>query len=435
MKKKLFYIAGVCAVLAVQTSCSPQFEDLFDKSASERLQEAMDDAETVLTAADKGWAMGYFPTTSARGYVLFAKFNADGTVTLTDYNNGGLASTSTYSMNTSQGPVLNFDTYSEVLGHYTDPGTWMGGSTGNSGDFEFVIFNVTEDEVVLKGKKYHAKIVLRKITGDGAQETLWRQHFDACEAMYGKLFARGVSPVLTVANNNQVDTVYRFDNAISRAFEMYPYGSTNPEEMISLSYIASATGIDLAEELTVSGKEVRSFRYDEATMELISREDASVKIAGPEASGYFSTAYLDFIAGAEQVAGKFVAPFADLAANFNTQYAGVRDLQGVGFTMQDGVPVFVVQAVKTKAKFTLPGKLEGGKLIIEQFDAANFSENNMDNNARLFYAQVATLKDFLALLPGEYTLENKGGLLVSHIALTSVVNAADNMLMSKQTIN
>ena len=156
MKKKLFYITGVCALLALQTACSPQFEDLFDKSASERLEEAMDDAESVLTAADKGWAMGYFPNTETRGYVLFAKFNTDGTVTLTDYNNGGLSSTSTYSMNTSQGPVLNFDTYSEVLGHYTDPGTWLGGSTGNAGDFEFVIFNVTEDEVILKGKKYHA---------------------------------------------------------------------------------------------------------------------------------------------------------------------------------------------------------------------------------------------------------------------------------------
>lgn len=428
MKKKLFYIASVCVALAVQTACSPQFEDLFDKSASERLQEAMDDAEKVLTAADKGWSMGYFPTTETRGYVLFAKFNADGTVTLTDYNNGGLSSTSTYSMNTSQGPVLNFDTYSEVLGHYTDPGTWMGGSTGNSGDFEFVIFNVTGDEVILKGKKYHAKIVLRKITGDGAQETLWRQHYDACEAMYGKLFASGVSPVLKVGN----DMVYRFDNAVSRAFEMYPYGSNNPEEMIPLSYVASTVGIDLAEELEVNGKSVRSFVYDETTMLLTSREDASVQIVGPEVYESFSTSGLNYVTDGATLGGKFAAPYAALAANFNTQYNGGRDLLGVGFSIKDAKVVFVLEANRTEAMFTLPGNVQKGKFVIESFDAANFPTDNMDNNARLFYQQVGELKNFLALLPGEYTLTNTGGVSVASIEMVSTVNSEDNLLLSRQ---
>lgn len=432
MKKKLFYITGACALLALQTACSPQFEDLFDKSASERLEEAMDDAESVLTAADKGWAMGYFPNTETRGYVLFAKFNTDGTVTLTDYNNGGLSSTSTYSMNTSQGPVLNFDTYSEVLGRYTDPGTWLGGSTGNAGDFEFVIFSVNEDEVILKGKKYHAKVVLRKITGAGDMQTEWRNYYDQCEAMYGQLFASGVSPVLVVQSKAGNDTIYRFENAVSRSFEMYPHGSTNPEEMISLSYIASVGGIDLAEELEVGDKSVRSFVYDEASGTLISQEDATVQIAAPDVYDCFVTSGLNFVTDGASVEGKFAAPYAALATNFNTQYSGGRDLLGVGFSLKDGNIVFVLEANRTEALFTLPGSVQDGKLTIEVFDAANFPTDNMDNNARLFYQQVAELKNFLALLPGEYTLTNMGGVSVAFIEMVSVASNGDKFVLSRQ---
>ena len=189
------------------------------------------------------------------------------------------------------------------------------------------------------------------------------------------------------------------------------------------------------EDLTVEGKSVRTFVYDEASMILKSQEDATVQIVGPDVYEYFPTAHLDFIAGREQIEGKFVAPYEALAADFNAQYAGVRDLQGIGFTVENGKIVFVVQAVKTKAKFTLPGKLEDGKMIVEQFDVANFPEDDMDNNAKLFYQQVAGLKDFLPVLQGEYTLKNKGGLLVSNIELVSMANAADKMLLSKQTIN
>lgn len=425
--KKIVYIASICAFLATQTACSPQFEDLFDKSASERLQESMENAQNVLTAAEKGWSMGYFPNTSTRGYILFAKFAADGHVTLTDYNNKGLTSTSTYSMNISQGPVLNFDTYSDVLGHYTDPGTWLGGATGNAGDFEFVIFSVSENEVVLKGKQYGAKAVLRKIEGNGDEATLWREHFDACEAMYGKLFANGVSPVLKVADV----PYYTLTNPTSRKFEMYPYGSTNVEEMTPLSYIASTTGIDLAENFLVGGKSVRSFVYDETNGVLVAKEDTDVVIDAPDVYGYFATAGIPYIADGENVYGKFSDSFVSLAKDFNEQYAGKRDLQGVGFMASNGQLIFVVQALATRALFTIPGQVLDDKVVVEPFDAFNFPAADMDKNATLFYNQVAGLKAYLALLPGEYRMENKGGLLLPLIEFVSIENESNRMLLHK----
>lgn len=427
MKKKLFYITGVCALLALQTACSPQFEDLFDKSASERLEEAMDDAESVLTAADKGWAMGYFPNTETRGYVLFAKFNTDGTVTLTDYNNGGLSSTSTYSMNTSQGPVLNFDTYSEVLGHYTDPGTWLGGSTGNAGDFEFVIFNVTEDEVILKGKKYHAKIVLRKITGDGVQETLWRTYYDQCEAMYSHLFTTAISPLLKAGDVSY----YTLTNPMSRVFGMYPYGSTNPEEMVSVSYVASPYGIDLAEDLTVGDHAVRMFVYDETEKVLKSQESSDVQIVGiPDLNEYFLETTAVYLAGNTALRGGFGTVFATVAAELENVYDGRQELQSVGFTAEGGLFSFVLRTGRTEGRFVIPAKVENGQFVIETFDANNFSADNMDDNAKLFYGRISSIKEMLAVLPGAYNLTNTSDMAINTLDMQST--SSENGLVLTQ---
>ncbi len=429
MKKKLFYITGVCALLALQTACSPQFEDLFDKSASERLEEAMDDAESVLTAADKGWAMGYFPNTETRGYVLFAKFNTDGTVTLTDYNNGGLSSTSTYSMNTSQGPVLNFDTYSEVLGRYTDPGTWLGGSTGNAGDFEFVIFSVNEDEVILKGKKYHAKVVLRKITGDGDQETLWRQHYDACEVRFLSLFSNVVDPLLKVGNVFH----YTLTTPMTRVFTMFPYGSTNPEEATNLSFVATVDGIDFSSELEVgNGVSCRSFVYNAAENALVSQENADVKIVIPDVYDYFLGLSVEHLATVDRVSGTFATAFASLAAGFVERYEDRQVLESVGFSrMRDGRFAFMLKTARASAMYAIPVHVEDGIFVIDAFDAQNMQADDMDDNGALFYTNVPAVKDMLVALPGAYTLQNNGAFLLNEIEMTSVVNAENKLNLSR----
>lgn len=440
MKRIFYYIAGVCAVLVAQTACSPQFEDLFDKSASERLQESMDEAKSVLSASEKGWAMGIYYThtdkdeqgnvTSVKtmGRLLFVKFNADGYADMIDYNNGGLRDTSSYSMDISQGPVLKFDTYSDVLGNYVDPGTWVGDmpfGTGNSGDFEFVLFRVSENEVILKGKKYGAKVMLRKITGDGEETALWRSYYDACNKLQNSLFAQGVSPVLKSGDSYY----YTLGNPGSGTLNMYPYGSTNVEEMTSMPYLASLNGIDLMEDVTVGGKSVLSFVYDEKNMVLVSREHADVQIDGPEVYGFFENNQFDYLADADNVGGKFQPAFAAMATAFKEKYGGARDLASVGFKVAGGKPVLILRSVRNEARFTLPGALMEDGLVVENFDAAQFPEGNMDTNAKVFYRDIAPIKDFLALLPGKYVLTNRGGLKMSVIEMSAEANPADRFLL------
>ena len=269
--------------------------------------------------------------------------------------------------------------------------------------------------------------MLRKITGDGAQETLWRAYYDQCEAMYGKLFASGVSPVLKVGD----DMIYRFDNAVSRAFEMYPYGSNNPEEMIPLSYVASTVGIDLAEELEVNGKSVRSFVYDETAMLLISREDASVQIVGPEVYGYFLELASPYLASEENMKGSFSVAFQALVSDFQNAYEGRQQLKKIGFSiMTDGRFAFTLKMANATACYALPARVENGLLVLEAFDYDNATEN-MDDNATIYYNKVASIKDMLNLLPGTYRLENKSGMHMNVIELLSE-DSANSMLLERE---
>ena len=55
MKKTAIILFLVLAIPALLTSCLFDEEDLFDKSASERIEAAKQEAKTVLESAENGW--------------------------------------------------------------------------------------------------------------------------------------------------------------------------------------------------------------------------------------------------------------------------------------------------------------------------------------------------------------------------------------------
>ena len=76
MKKILILLA----LPLLFNSCLKDDEDKFSKSATERIEEAVKEAITVLQGAENGWRDGScIPKASAfyGGYTLFLKFNAD----------------------------------------------------------------------------------------------------------------------------------------------------------------------------------------------------------------------------------------------------------------------------------------------------------------------------------------------------------------------
>ena len=172
---KILTIALLAATALAYTSCSPSEEDdIFDKSAAERLNEISDLYSSRLLAAPNGWAMQLYPTNDDQwpygtGYLLLCKFNKDHSVSVSMNNmfssNKFKEDTSLWEVITDNGPVLSFNSHNSCLHTFSDPYDidFTGSSNipndetgeGVGGDYEFIIVDAPEDGsyMMLKGKK------------------------------------------------------------------------------------------------------------------------------------------------------------------------------------------------------------------------------------------------------------------------------------------
>lgn len=193
MKTKYLFIG--LALACVFCACSRDEESLFDKSASERAQEALDNANEVLIAPANGWEMIYFANTASRGYNIILKFDKNGRVTATAKNatttkNKMLTdSLSTWQVKLDYGPILTFDTYNDVFHAWADP---QDDGDGLLGDYEFLILSATKDKVLLKGKKHSAYGILRPMP-EMDPET----YFNTCNGLLANYFGNGNIVTLT----------------------------------------------------------------------------------------------------------------------------------------------------------------------------------------------------------------------------------------------
>ena len=70
--KKILSISLILAAALAFTSCVKEEEDIFDKSAAERLNEASDLYSKRLMASPNGWAMQLYPTNEATAILCSA---------------------------------------------------------------------------------------------------------------------------------------------------------------------------------------------------------------------------------------------------------------------------------------------------------------------------------------------------------------------------
>lgn len=163
------------------TSCRFEEDDYFDESASLRVEHTNEAVKDILVNAPQGWVMQYFANTGDEGFEgfnLFAKFDANGKVTLSsnhrmlrDGNAGKYTeSTSVYQMLLEDGPVLAFNTWNDVLTVFVDPvdpsaapNSLVKDGAGMAGDHNFVIVSYSDDEVILRGERHGAEVRLKKI--------------------------------------------------------------------------------------------------------------------------------------------------------------------------------------------------------------------------------------------------------------------------------
>lgn len=223
MKNKIFAFSLLLLAAGTFTGCNNEEDDLFSESAAERLNRAEENYTSILTSSTGGWAMEYYCTNDtvgengatdyrAVGYLLGAKFNTDGTVSMGMNNvfsgNRYISSKSLWDIITDNGPVLSFDSYNPVIHSFSNPDNLPGSITGGDnvqglgaeGDFEFVLTDVVADEqlATIKGKKRGTYIRMTRLP----EGTNFENYIAECDSFRNAIFgaSRYSEPVMRIGN-------------------------------------------------------------------------------------------------------------------------------------------------------------------------------------------------------------------------------------------
>lgn len=247
--KKILYTALLALAATGLGACTTEVEDVFDTPASERIEQKTLECKTLLTSAEYGWMIEYYPDSqqSYGGSTYAAKFDADGNVTLTGQIavkiSGDITKTVTshYSINASSSVLLTFDTYNEYLHYWSDPDFTSGNDF--DGDFEFAYVSGNEQEMIFRGIKTGNKIVFSALEKDivaSAQAIADIENLVVPKLYYGYNWSESApafpqsdeaAPAENVAvlyadDRNNLLTYYP-DGDTEGAYETYPYAFTS----------------------------------------------------------------------------------------------------------------------------------------------------------------------------------------------------------------
>ena len=239
---------AVLAVVAVATtaSCSREEDEIWDRSAAERLDDARNTNLATLCAATNGWEMLYFTANDnvSRGLNFLMKFNTDGSVTIaaknSDTGNDYTEETSTFDVISDDGPVLTFNTYNNLFHRYADPDPEHtqvdSDGVGDGGDYEFKIMSINNDMIYMRGKKHGLEVYMHRL----ADDVNWEQYFTDVEAMHERMFTSSIPTLwLTLADGSR----YSITNAAGQEMSLLRENGDAVTETTKLSYVATRTGM------------------------------------------------------------------------------------------------------------------------------------------------------------------------------------------------
>ncbi|REA58844.1 hypothetical protein DSL64_19425 [Dyadobacter luteus] len=172
-------------------SCENKDESVFEKTADERLNEALGTYETQLAGSTYGWNAVIYPGNGG-SYGLYMKFNDQNRVTMySDFKDESAKTSkeSSYRLKAMQTPTLIFDTYG-YLHVLADPDSDANGGSdgvGLASDFEFAIFpdSISADRMVFVGRKNGSRLVLTRATQ--AQQTAYNNGAQASAMAFNNI--------------------------------------------------------------------------------------------------------------------------------------------------------------------------------------------------------------------------------------------------------
>ena len=282
MKRIIPILATAVLSAFVISSCVKDEEHIFDKSASLRVKEAMDNAQKVLTSASNGWKMYYYPHPNQDygGYMYALKFDNESVTVWSEMF--AESSTSLYKMTNDDGPVLSFDTNNYAFHYFATPSGSSKNLYGESGlyqahkgDFEFIIMSAKPEEVVLKGKRSGNKILMYPL--DESPETFIEKAAQNAEDIFVSSFEGTIGGEAATA---YMDIGYRWATITL----------TGSETTVDAPYMVTDKGIRFYNPVTIGSYTLEALDWDSKTQSLVSAsgDPVSVSLQGQLPPGWRS---------------------------------------------------------------------------------------------------------------------------------------------------
>ena len=302
MMNKILTMSLLLAAGLLSTSCVKEEEDLFDKSAAERLNEMKTIYSSRLEAQPAGWAMQYYPTDEAEvpfgnGYLILCDFNPDQSVKVGMRNaltgNAYKEETSVWEIITDNGPVLSFNTYNSLFHIFSSPEDVATTTdddetgTGIGGDYEFVVVDAPEDAsyMMLKGKKRGTYNLLTPLE----EGTDFETYLADVNNFTSTMFTSDTPNRVFMQMNGKT---YGFDEAYTTIPLVYVDGE-DPISMGERHHFLITKRYDdyylrFRDAITLDdGSKVQDFHYDTALDRFVSTENSEVYIMGEDPAEFF----------------------------------------------------------------------------------------------------------------------------------------------------
>lgn len=387
------------------TSCLKEQEDLFEKPASIRVAEYLDNVKSVLTSSENGWVLNYYPdrAQSYGGIVYTLKFD-DQNVTVGTEIADDITETikSAYILDNEDGPCIAFDTYNEYLHYFATPtgSSGAGGYEAYDGDFIFIIMNVSEDKntIKLKGNRSGNIMYMHRLTSDPTE------------------YVKGV-----INTQNTMPTNYtcqiggeNIDVSLSSGQAVFAGDQTDA----STAFIYTPTGVEFYEPITINDIEITGVKNngEASTTTSLGTDPVEMTVVWLPLNQVFvnNDWYLSYSNLSE-----YTQTFFD-SAIAGSQSEG-EEISMMAFTLQDDVFCLYFQSGKYGGALAFDVEYIGENQVKLTYNA----ENNLGDGT--WYYKNAGYNKLIDVLQTTFTLESNSKVRPTVITLTDN-NNPDNVI-------
>ena len=323
---------------------------MFGESSSKRLQQALEDARTVLRSSENGWVMDYYigDDSSYGGYAFTVKFDSLTVTASSELSKG--ASTSYYKLTTDNGPVLTFDTYNDVFHALATPSA--GNYEGNHADYEFQIVSATPELVVMRGRRTNNYVYLHPLTTTS-------EEYLAKVANTEKKFI--VASLSTEIDGKNVSADFDINNR-----QVAFYSTTDSTYSSNCAFTFTDTGVRFNAPVEAFGKTLSNLSFDPETMSFTSNDKGSEQLV---IKGLLPADYVYY----DQIPGDYVFKYQkrdeDKYVDVNVDVTLTPTEDQSGFVMNGVIDGYGITLNYDKAKgilYMVPqalGKISSGNVV------------------------------------------------------------------------